>query len=63
MDERREVVVTDINIPLSSIAIFMLRWVIASIPAFIVLAMLATAVTVAMAVILGIGSRLTPFAR
>ncbi len=36
----QEVVVTDIRMPFSSIAGFMVQWAIASIPAFIILAII-----------------------
>jgi hypothetical protein len=40
MDEERNVVVTDIRMPFMSMVIFMVKWVIASIPAFIILSLL-----------------------
>jgi hypothetical protein len=61
----RAVVVTDINVPLSSIAIFMLRWAIASIPAFILLTMIALAILLAVSMLFGMGwtmLRTTPLA-
>ena len=36
----KRVVVTDINMPFFSMVIFMVKWVIASIPAFIILSIL-----------------------
>ena len=36
----KRVVVTDINMPFMSMVIFMVKWVIASIPAFIILSIL-----------------------
>jgi hypothetical protein len=36
-EERREVVVTDIRIPFFSLMILTIKWVLASIPAFILL--------------------------
>lgn len=38
--EMQEVVVVDIKIPFSSMVVFMVKWVIASIPAILVLVML-----------------------
>ncbi len=40
--EKKEVVITDIKMPFFSMVIFMVKWVIASIPAFIILAILGT---------------------
>lgn len=37
-DDTRKVVVTDIRMPFLSMVIFMVKWAIASIPAFIILA-------------------------
>ncbi len=37
----RKVIVTDIQMPFGSMVIFMVKWVLASIPAFIILAVLA----------------------
>ena len=36
----KRVIVTDINMPFMSMVIFMVKWVIASIPAFIILSVL-----------------------
>ncbi len=36
-----EVVVTDVRMPFFSMVVFMVKWVIASIPAFIILAILS----------------------
>jgi hypothetical protein len=36
-DERKEVVVTDIRIPFLSLMVLTIKWVLASIPAFIIL--------------------------
>jgi hypothetical protein len=38
----RNVVVTDIRMPFLSMVIFMVKWVIASIPAFIILSLIFT---------------------
>ncbi len=35
--DAREVIVTDIEMPFSSMVVFMVKWVIAAIPAFIIL--------------------------
>ena len=37
---RSEVVVTDIQMPFMSMVVFMIKWVLASIPAFLILAVL-----------------------
>ena len=39
--ERREVVVVDIQMPFVSIVILMVKWAIAAIPAFLILALLS----------------------
>jgi ABC-type sugar transport system permease subunit len=39
-DSRRHVVVTDIRMPFWSMVTFMVKWVVASIPAFLILGML-----------------------
>ena len=41
----KRVVVTDIRMPFLSMMIFMIKWVIASIPAFIILSILGAIVT------------------
>ena len=41
----KRVVVTDINMPFMSMVIFMVKWVIASIPAFIILSILGAVIT------------------
>ncbi|MGD2127439.1 MAG: hypothetical protein PVG99_15280 [Desulfobacteraceae bacterium] len=44
--DKPEVVVTNIRMPLWSMVIFMIKWAIAAIPAFIILAILGGIVTV-----------------
>ena len=39
-NEKNEVVVTDIKMPFMSMVVFMIKWVIASIPAIIILSIL-----------------------
>lgn len=39
-DNRREVVVTDIKMPLGSMVVFMVKWAVAAIPAVIILGVL-----------------------
>lgn len=41
----KRVVVTDIRMPFFSMMIFMIKWVIASVPAFIILSILGAIVT------------------
>ena len=41
----KRVIVTDINMPFMSMVIFMVKWVIASIPAFIILSVLGAVFT------------------
>ncbi len=43
--EKKEIIVTDIKMPFFSMVIFMVKWVIASIPAFIILVILGTLTT------------------
>ncbi len=40
MENRQEVVVTDIKMPFMSMVVFMIKWAIASIPAFMLLSIL-----------------------
>ena len=47
--EKEEVVITDIKMPFFSMVIFMVKWVIASIPAFIILFILGTLATALLA--------------
>ncbi|MDL2122101.1 MAG: hypothetical protein LWX51_03245 [Deltaproteobacteria bacterium] len=42
MDENRGVTVTDIQMPFGSMVIFMIKWAIASIPAAIILFLIAS---------------------
>jgi hypothetical protein len=42
MSEEQHVIVTDIKMPFMSMVFFMVKWVIASIPAFFILAMIAS---------------------
>lgn len=41
-DNKQEVVVTDIRMPFLSMVVFMVKWVIASIPAFLILGFIAS---------------------
>lgn len=40
METRQEMIVTDIRMPFASMVIFMIKWAIAAIPAFIILSLL-----------------------
>lgn len=40
MESRQEIIVTDIRMPFASMVIFMIKWAIAAIPAFIILSLL-----------------------
>ncbi|WAK04587.1 hypothetical protein [Methylobacter sp. YRD-M1] len=42
MSEEQRVIVTDIRMPFISMVFFMVKWVIASIPAFFILAVIAS---------------------
>jgi len=46
MDETKGVTVTDIQMPFGSMVIFMIKWAIASIPAAIILFLIASVFTV-----------------
>jgi hypothetical protein len=37
-DERQQVIVTDVRMPFGSMVVFMVKWAIAAIPAFMILA-------------------------
>ena len=41
-EEERHVIVTDIRMPFMSMVVFMVKWVIASIPAMIILAIITS---------------------
>ena len=57
-DARLEVVVTDIKMPFGSMVAFMVMWMLASIPAMIILAFIGF---IAMAVLGGIGAIFSNF--
>jgi hypothetical protein len=46
MEDRQEVVVTDIRMSFTSMVMFMIKWVIASIPAFIILSIMFSVIMV-----------------
>lgn len=52
-ESEKRVVVTDISMPFVSMVIFMIKWVIASIPAFIILSILWAIVTTIVGMIMG----------
>ncbi len=41
-DEKQQVVITDIRMPFFSMVMFMVKWALASIPAFLILALLGS---------------------
>lgn len=41
-EETQQVVVTDIHMPFLSMVVFMVKWVVASIPAFIILSIIGS---------------------
>ena len=51
-ENEKRVVVTDIRMPFLSMMIFMIKWVIASIPAFIILSILGGIVTAVLGVLM-----------
>lgn len=54
--EKQTVIVTDIQMPFWSMVIFMIKWSIASIPAFIILsALVGLVITLAAAIFAGMG--------
>ena len=54
-DDKREVVVTDVKIPFSSMVVLMVKWAVAAIPALIVLLVIGSVVSMVMAAIFGGG--------
>jgi hypothetical protein len=57
MSDRTPVIVTDIQMPFGSMVVFMVKWVLAAIPAMILLMILAT---LAGGLLAGIGGGLMP---
>ena len=53
--EKQEVVVTDIRMLFGSMVVFMIKWTIAAIPAFLILSAVAGLVTVIFAAVVGNG--------
>jgi len=51
-----EVVITDIRMSFRSMIVFMVKWVIASIPAFIILFLIGVALAGLLLVLLGLGT-------
>jgi len=49
----KRVIVTDIRMPFLSMMVFMIKWVIASIPAFIILSILGAIVTTILGTLMG----------
>lgn len=62
-DDKREVIVTDVKIPFWSLVILMVKLAIAAIPAFIILLIIGSVVSVVMAVIFGGGMHHGEFTR
>ena len=54
-DDKREVVVTDIKIPFSSMVILMVKWVVAAIPALFILFIIGGLLTMVLGLIFGAG--------
>ena len=54
-DDKREVVVTDVKIPFWSMVVLMVKWAVAAIPALIILIIIGSVLSVAMAAIFGGG--------
>jgi hypothetical protein len=54
-DDRREVVVTDVKIPFWSMVVLMVKWAIAAIPALIILLVIGSVLSMAIAAIFGGG--------
>ena len=54
-DDRREVVVTDIKIPFSSMVILMVKWAVAAIPALFILFIIGGVITMVLGLIFGAG--------
>ncbi len=51
--DRSEVVVTDIRMPFFSMVVFMVKWVIASIPALVILWLIGGGLMMAMQMLMG----------
>ena len=54
-DDRREVVVTDIEIPFLSMVVLMVKWAIAAIPALFILIVIGGLLSTALGLIFGAG--------
>ena len=54
MDQRQQVTVVDIEMPFGSMVVFMVKWAIASIPAFLILMVILGAVVTFFGVLSGI---------
>ena len=54
-DDKREVVVTDIEIPFLSMVILMVKWAIAAIPALFILFVIGGLLSMALGLIFGTG--------
>ena len=58
MDQRQQVTVVDIEMPFGSMVVFMVKWAIASIPAFLILMVILGAVVTFFGVLSGIRPRM-----
>ena len=54
-DDRREVIVTDIKIPFSSMVILMVKWAVAAVPALFILFIIGGLLSMALGLIFGAG--------
>lgn len=54
-EDRREVVVTDIKIPFWSMVVLMVKWVIAAVPAVLILMLIAACISLALSMLIGWG--------
>lgn len=55
MGQRQEITVVDIKMPFGSMVVFMVKWAIASIPAFLILLVLMSAVMMFFGILGGLG--------
>ena len=54
-DDRREVIVTDIEIPFISMVVLMVKWAIAAIPALFILIVIGGLLSMALGLLFGTG--------
>jgi hypothetical protein len=53
LDTRQRVIVTDVEMPFGSMVVFIIKWVLASIPALIILWLILLIISVLVAIVVG----------